>query len=661
MLGLTLEDMVAEAEAAGDEPAKGRIRFSDVQDGPELVRIANLPRRPIPDPASPEVEELTDFLVQHLTIPGVELYPGRPKPVQSLALKEAFEARGLAAMIKVGGGKTLISGLLPTVLQVESALLLTKGDMARDAEVELAKMRRCWKMLPPGKFRVMNYETLAAPANSQLLGDDGKTVVRKSLIERIRPQLLILDEAHCAGDTGTTTSKTINAFLEKNPETIVCCMSGTFFKTSIKDGQRLMQWALKDNCPLPCDFEEREVWANYLDAKRSAGPRAGEGALTVFLGDAEAAFRAAEEDVEDQRSIMRRALARWMLETPGIIGTQDPPPDTGLVIEAIYPEEQSPEVDEAFRLLRGDGTEEAPGWQLPDGEWVADGIRAAAHGITEGYGYWNIFDPEPPDDYRFHGSHWNRWCSKAIRYNRKGIFSEAKMKDAVKRNIVNDKWTKAEASLIGAPQMAGHSRLKLWEDAQKAYKDTYNLREPPTVGRWLSDEAIVVARRWAEEHGGLIWVNSIPLGERLSQELGVPYYGQKALDARKRHITKHPPGTPAVASFKACGTGKNIQKIWSKNLWLCAPDEQALGRTHRPGQTAAVVQNWVYLGCCEHLKAFFNARATKAKFQEDMTLSPQKLRYGQVEMPSQSEMESWAEGDRTSRWSRPLMPGKKSS
>lgn len=663
LLGLTLPR--AESEAAAETEGKPQWRFADISaDGPEFQRIMNAPRRPVPSVEGPEVQELCDFLFERMALVP-EPYPGRLRPRQALAIKEGWEARGGVFSIKVGGGKSATAALLPSVLipsvvpAGSKALLITKAAMVGDATKYNNRMRTDWRMLPASHFPIVSYERLSTPSSGELLADDGR-VIRKSLLARIAPKILILDEAHCAGDAGSAVSKRINAYLVANPDVLVFVMTGTLFKNSIKDAQRLMEWALKDRCPLPCDFEEREAWASYLDA-RAVGRRVGVGDLVQFLDDeARAAFEA-EEDYECKRSIMRRGIAQRMFETPGFIGSIDPPLEgVGLKIDYIYPDYESEGVAEAFRMLRGSRNEEdgEPPWRLPDGSYIPDGIQAAAKGCQEGLSFWNKFDPPPPEEYRFALSQWNKWCSRMLRYNKMGIDSEFRCKDAVKRGLFDDRYTNGEAELAGPLAVAGESRLALWEAADAAFRKDTGLNEPPTVAQWLGDEVVDTVGRWVKSHpGGLVWVDSVGLGERLSKELGIPYYRQGGLDARKRKITDHPRGQAAVASLKACGTGKNLQHSFSKNLWLCQTNEQALGRTHRDGQTAACVQNWVYLGCYEHLKAFYAARNTKATFQEDMQLNPQKLRYAEVTMPTGPELEARGDGDQ-SRWSKPFAPKK---
>jgi hypothetical protein len=154
---------------------------------------------------------------------------------------------------------------------------------------------------------------------------------------------------------------------------------------------------------------------------------------------------------------------------------------------------------------------------------------------------------------------------------------------------------------------------------------------------WISDEAIRSANAWLNEGIGVIWVDLIGLGLRLAEDLEIPYYGAKGLDAKGRHIKRHP-GGPAIASLAANGTGRNLQHFWHRNLWLCVPGEQSVARTHRAGQLSDSVDNDVYLGCAEHLKRFERASEVKAEFAQDMLLSPQRLVYANTDMPTAREL-----------------------
>jgi len=607
-MGITLADM----QASTPDSTDSAVKFTDVEAGPELLRILAIPRRPIPDPTSASAGELATFLTQRLAKTAAP-YPGALRPTQALALKEAWSTRGLFAPIVAGGGKSGIFYFLPMILGLhERVLYICPAMMVPDIQAEWAKMRPHWHGV---QITVLSYETLSSKKARTEFDADG-AVVRKGLLERLAPTLVLLDEAHKCANTSAACTKRLGRFRKEHPEVVFVAATGTPFKTSIKDCAHVMGWCLGVHAPLPQDFLEREAWASYLDAKAGMGPRCGVGALLDFLTPEDrAGFDRLLPD--DQRALVRAAIGRRILETPGVIGTQDARLDVGLTIEAYLPGHHRDEsIDEFFADLKVFE-------RLPDGTELADGVQFARHRTTGGLSHWNKWMPPPPEEWKHARNGWSSWCRNAIKHNRRGIDTEGWMKTAVRQGLYDD-----EGALAG------------WEEAQTLERARTGLLEPPSVSQWLSDEIVDVVREWLDEHVGLVWVNSIGLGDRLALELSIPYYRAEGRDARGRHITKHTSGS-AIASVLANGTGRNLQKIWSKNLWLTPPGEQALARTHRPGQVDAEVRNWVFLGCAEHLRAFFNARQNKARFASEFGLGgEQRLSYATTIMPSMRALEA---------------------
>lgn len=603
-VGVTLEQMQTEHEAEEG----GDFKFSEVSDGPELNRILHLPRRPPPSVDSDEAVEIAEFFTQRLARVA-DPYPGSLRPVQGISLAEAFEARGLAAHIEVGGGKMLLAYLLPTIMEAKRPLYLCPSNMVKETRAEFKKYARSWHGPDLHRYVMKGYELLAHPNQGQELNEAGE-VIQQALLERLAPDVIIMDESHRAKDSGTTTAKRIKAYLKAHPDTIVCYMSGTPFVTSIKDDAHIIAWALKGGSPLPNDFQEREAWASALDAKNKEGFRAGFGALEYFLDqDEKRKYNRKGNVLSDRMTIIRQAIARRILETPGVVGTQSEPlKGVELVIRSHVPSRVDEDLSDIIKTF-----EET--WTLPDGTEIADAKEFAAKMKCLGLGYFPKWVPDPPTEYVLARNTWAKWCRKAIKYNQKGIDSEAKMKEAVRKGVVNDKGV-----------------LAAWEAEDKLYRATTGLREPPSIGQWVSDEAIDCVRDWVADHAGIVWVNSLPLAGRLESDLGLTYYGELGMSSEGKFILNHPKGVPCVASIKANGTGRNLQHQFFENLWMTPPHEQALGRTHRPGQKSPIVENWVYLGCYMHYKGYMSAKDVKSKFASEMLLSNQKLGYATDKM-----------------------------
>lgn len=607
-----------------DKPSRPTI----VPDGPELLRILGLPRREIPDLEGEDAQRIADYITEKFRlVPVDKLFPGPLMPVQGVAIREAWEARGLFGQIGVGRGKQLTAWLIAGLFNLERMIYVCQGDGAVDAAVMFAKYRKCWRGPTERQLPVLSYELISNGSSDEELDEDGR-VTKPGRLSRMRPQLIILDEGHNCSSSGSKVAKQLDYYMRHNPDTIVIVLTGTPYKTSIKDAAHLMEWSLKKLAPLPNDWTEREAWAGYLDAKEGLFGRVGVGALTKIAdlyGEKVDVWDQRAGAIEEQRTHMRRLLARRILETPGVIGTQDPPLDIPLHIDPWFPEREDHEL--TAKILEMRVTRKAP-----DGTDFPDSLAMARYEHTLGLDFWQRPDPPPPDEWKVAKNLWSKWCRRAIKKNNRRLYSEGAVIKAVRKGLYP----------IGALALAK------WDAARKAEQVRTGLQEPNTVCVWESEECLEHVREWARSYGGLIWVEHIGLGERLRDALKIPYYGAGGGKDSKtgRNIRDHLGGA-AVASLSACGTGKNLQHFWSDNLWVGAvPSEQSLARTHRLGQKAAVVRNWVYLGSARHLESFIKARDIKATFQSDMMLSPFKLKFAISTMPTFEELASMKEGER---------------
>ncbi len=609
------EDIVEENEEAVPQ----RVEL-----GPELLRVLALPRRPIPVLDSLECESLAERLTAQFRLrPTGQLEPGPLRPIQAVCLKEVWEAQGGFLQVGVGWGKTALCHLLATLFQ-RPTLYICKGNGVGDAERNFNLYRQYWKSLPRGLFKVYSYELLSNPSSDGVLLPDGSK--SEGRLERLKPKLILADEADSMANSGSAGWKRLRDYLEAHPDVVFVPMTGTPYKDSLNDAAHLMKYALKESSPLPRDFKERMSWAGALDARSGMMGYVSVGELSR-LGE----LYGLQEPY--QRDTARKALAMRILETPGVIGTQEPSVDIPLTLEPIYPAAECEELVQCFENLRMQG-------QLPDGTQIADPKEMARHEKCISLGFWTRMDPPPPLEWRMARNDWAKWCRKAIKHNKRKIYSEARMKAELRKGFLS--------------KSNGLALLEAWEEAREAERLRTGLLEPNTVCEWISDECVETIRMWLNEHEGLIWVHQIGLGERLAKEFGLPYYGDGGgVDKKTGTNIRDHKGGSALASFKACSIGKNLQKFWNKNLWLdVPPNEQSLARTHRPGQEAAVVRNWLYIGCARHLEAFDRAKDKKSKFQSQLTLSEQKLWKAENSMPTPGELEAEFRG---LRWQQKSM------
>ena len=614
-LGATLDELPEQPERV--------LRFPQVQEAPELFRILALPRRPAPTANDPKTAELAAQLTRRLAKVS-NPSPGALRPLQAAALMEAWQSGGAGLFLKVGGGKQLTAFLLPTVLGAKQPLYVAPGNLRAETLANFAKYRKDWH---GGELEFLSCEELSNPSGGEELDDSG-TVVRHNALERRQPDLLLFDEADALGKVATSR---VRSYLRRRPRTKVVVLTGSPFKTSIYPAARMLEWALGAKSPLPrpsVGWEELQAWCDYLDVRQSSGVSTGVGALMRFLTEAEADSFYATGDLQERKQMVRRAIARHVYETAGVLSSQgdgklvaDDGREVGLEIRALMPGAECPATNEFFEAVRAG--------QLPDGTVLADPLAKSRHAYTAGFNYFTKFNPEPPQAWRDARNAWSSWCAAAIQRNRRGIDSEARMVRAVRKHLFNDE-----------------GRLAEWEAAQRRYKAETGLDEPPSEAVWLSDQAVDAAEAWVSEHGGLVWTVGTELGQRIAERCGIPYYRERGRDAKKRHIKDHPGGA-AVCSFASNRRGRNLQSIWSKQLFLATPEEQSLARVHREGQQHDCVV-WVFVGCYEHLRAFERAKEDKAAFAESMLLATSKLGLADGHMPSVEEL-----ADRSGpRWSR---------
>lgn len=607
--------------------------FHSVERDEEFERIFSLAERPAPDPDDPEILALARELTVRLRrVPAPYPLPSESAslfPTQALALREAFENRGMLAPIRTGGGKTLTLYLIFAVLGAKRPLLLIPASMERETREAYARFEKDWHGPRLADVTILSYEKLSNPSSSAKVLTDG-TVVLPSLIDRIAPDVVCMDECDRLADMTAAGTRRIGRHLDAREHVPVVATSGTLIRRSLKDAAHVAEWTLGKRAPLPLTFETLQAWSDALDARtKSGGKRTDMGALLEVLSEDERrAFDLAESE-EDARAIVVGRVGRRLLETPGVLSSQDGPLAIPARFDAYLPETEDPAIEEEFvKLLVGD--DERAAWTLPDGTPLMDARALARPLATLSTGFYLVQDPAPPPDYRTARSGWATAVHDVLKYRKDlELDSEYTIRQAVENGVLEEYL----------------ETLDEWKSAQRAYRERTGLAEPPSVPIWISDETVTAVAEWLEEGPGLVWVNFIALGEKLSRALRLPYFGSGKVDATGRHVTRLKKGESAVLSMSAVGRGTDgLQRIHHRQLWIGAPSEQPLARLHRPGQLAECVRNDIYLGGGVQLTRFWRARELAANFAGRITGIPQKAAYFENHVPERIERDGrrWA-------------------
>jgi hypothetical protein len=522
--------------------------------------------------------------------------------VQSLSLHWAPIVGGLLAPLAVGAGKGLLTLLLGTAMGARRPLLLIPPAMQIPLRREIEKFRPHWK-LPLEKtstsepLKIMPYSMLSTASSTRIL-------------EELRPDLIIADEAHMIGSADSARTKRILRYYQSFPETRFCGMSGTFTSKGLKDYAHLAELALRDNSPLPLLSRDLIAWANCVDSDAETRARPQDwSAFYEFAPE----LREIEEDKE-RRAMARSVFLSRFRATPGVVATEE-----GSVACSLYlRKREAPvpaEVWQAIIDLRRT-------WTRPDGEELVTAIDywRCAQQLVQGF-YYRWVWPDGIVDYMWlqRRAEWHRNVRQALQRSLAGFDSPLLVTRAVLDGRLDDFHLGHFAKTLAA--------------AWKEWDEVRHRPRPPTETVWISDYIVHDALVWRSEHpNGIVWINDKAIEDRLRQVRALCVNTGSTDLPEIYGAGEVPPddGRGMMLSIRAHGTGLNLQKH-SESLILSFPSsgktcEQLLGRLHRYGQTADEVTFDYYASTEEGLKTI--ASATRdAKYIQQTQGGAQKLLY----------------------------------
>jgi hypothetical protein len=513
---------------------------------PELRRILSIPLR---DP-EPLAAQLAAPLTTMLKTPAGTM---SLRPIQALALAEAHDHRGLLALIGVGLGKTLISYLLPAVLKPRSPLLIVPAALMHKTTRDFADLAQHWSAPPP---QVSSYEWISRNPEG---------------LETLAPDLLIFDEVHGLKDPQAACTRRVRRYMQAKPSTTVCAMSGTLTARSFMDWWHIQRWCLRPEFqPLPYAWPEVQSWCEALDEKLKQ--RRPPGALVEF-------------GAKDATGI-RQAYGQRLRQIPSVVASQSTGVDCSLRIDVKRL--SVPEVDQHVADMRRT-------WALPTGEDFFEAVDLWRHAREMANGFFYLWDPPPPEDWRFARSEAMRLVRHVLKHSRT-YDTPTQVLDAY----------------------AGDPLIQAW----RALEPTYT---PNTVAQWFTQAVLTYAIEWSQRYEGIVWVEHTTVGERL-EALGLPYYGRDGRRSNGQSIVDA--SGPIAASQAACSKGFNLQR-YARNLVLNATPlgtrwEQLIGRTHRTGQQADCVHVEV-LCTVEEQREGFEQACRDARYEQQISGHAMKL------------------------------------
>jgi len=514
---------------------------------PEFERVDAMPRRRLTlDAAERAAAALTPV---YATRPGAHLLPR-----QGISLSEAAACRGAWLALPVGSGKTIVSFLLPSVLDAKRTLLVMKGNALAKQKTphDFAKLRREWRA-PRRPMRIVTLEWLSTEAA------DG-------FLEEYDPDLLLFDEADDLASTTNAAVMRIDRFVRMKrdraedaalaggatPEDArwarrvalaVSAMTGTPIRKSLMGVWHILCWCLDTDTPLPLNAKEARMWALAVDEHDGRRPSPGPLGMTV----------------DEAREYVRRRL----LETPGVVAFDGDSCRAPLTVR-IRLARECPETDAQFERFMVE--QENPGG-IPVSEPLTRLILEGQLGCGL-YSYW---DPAPPAYWAGAKRVSARFCREKIEASQQGgrpLFTDRQVQGRYK----------------DAPEIVE------WLRVRKDFDDLANRHIA-----WFSRAGLDSCHDWlrALDLPGIVFCGSIEFGRELAREARLPYYGAGGQTEDGSSIVHARPGRSFVASWQANKRGLNLQ-AWPRVLIVMPPQsakwlEQLIGRVHRQGQTEHVV------------------------------------------------------------------------
>lgn len=491
----------------------------------EFDRVDALPRRRI---TRAQAEQWArEFTREFARRPGVAL-----RAWQGQGLAEVAVARGGWLVLPVGTGKTLLSYLIPRLLEAKRAILIAPAALRAKTHSDFTSYFGSWD----NGGHALTFVSLESLAR-----EDAAT-----FLETRRPDVIVIDECDMLANAKAGAVRRLDRYIVANPDVVVVAMTGTPSRNSMMTYWHLLCWCLKDGAPVPLSQDEAQTWADALDNKKiRMGSRPKPGPLGHSLESA------------------RRWYRDRLTSTPGVLVVDEDSCTAPLSIRVILAPED-PAIDDAFGELLAHG-------EVKIGEStgipVSDSLSRWRTESQLGIGLFQFWDPPPPDE----------WVQARRAF-------AAFVRAMIDLSSGWDRPLDTEAQVVR--RHPEHRVVRRWL-AVKGFV-------PNVKVRWISDASLKHAAAWVGQDAtpGIVWCGSTAFQARLAKLTGLASYGRNGRDARGNSLHAAPRGKSILASWHANKRGFNLQH-WTRQLLTMPPSsakyvEQIIGRSHRAGATERV-------------------------------------------------------------------------
>jgi hypothetical protein len=607
----------------------------------DLPRVLSLPRRPVIDcnrvdlMYRPEAQALAEYMTEKYTLGprknckckelGYAQCITVLNPSQAWALREAPRAGGIIGMQPVGAGKSIQGLLMPLAFpDCKRAVLLGKPDQRIHYRNAYLRLREHFQVpslyfeddltmsiINPGAtaLRFVPYSRLSRPDATDLL-------------ERLNPDLIILDEAHSVAARSSSRTGRLLRFLANRDGVRVCAWSGTLIKKSIRDQAHLMAHALGEGSPMPLDPDDVEAWAAVFDPapipdQESSVAKSLYGAFDGRQNRGKMWWRG-----KAPNDGVRVGYRKWILETPGVISTSGSSYDGSLT----FHKREVPKLPESVKKALVDVRDLM---KRPDGEELVEATEVAmcARNVASGFFFYWAFPKIPctcgpnvilAEQRCEHCQFIAEW------YARRKAWHKALRQKLQRAEVHLDSpllCANAAARAYQDPPYEGD--LPVWrEPTWPAWAEIRDQVEPDPRVKWIDEFFAKNAAEWATKHIGIVWCQSTAFGKKVAELAGLPYHGGGP-DAESRILAEDGKRS-VIASLRSHGIGRDGLQAKFREQYFAEPPssgdlwQQNLGRLARPGQEADEIDVWVPRHVGEVRDALDNGKR-EAEFTQSMT------------------------------------------
>lgn len=472
------------------------------------------------------------------------------KQLQVETLVTLYQLGGCFANLRVGAGKTLTTLLAPLMVGALRPVLICPAALRDNVTYQCGVHAHDWKIIRP---IVYSYEQIGSPS--------GLTTLFET-----RPDLVMLDEGHKARNLRAAVTRRVAAYLKQvRPKTLI--LSGTLITSDLMDYWHLLIWALGDKAPVPLSREEGEVWATALEGGDAPKKQQTElGVLNSFPEGYYAHMRTRSGVITSSGSDCNATIVESYFDLK------------------VNQQTQAHIAEVAATKLR------------PDGEPLDDPqVPMCLQQLALGFYY--IWDPLPPDWWRYPRKTWFAYVRELIDMDIPGLDSICMVERFLDRGV--------DVKELGTD--IGRVLLSEWRKVK-------NLFKPNHVPIWTDKDATRKLLAIPESSKSIIWSGFRYHGQELARVSGLPYYGGGS------DIRQAKPGEPLIASLRAHGTGAHLAAWEESVVSMTSPGntfwEQLIGRLHRTGQEHDTVIFKIIQSIPYHGESMMRARNEAADVAE---------------------------------------------